>query len=122
MNNAIDERGSRSGLFKIAPPQQMAGIERGSAASSVKPEYAVAHNKRGSNLIGHESNQSPSMYKNSAALSRLEADGTGLSLPPLIPSGEPSPRMSIVNEGLTSRRNSNLANSRIGGGTSKANS
>ena len=48
------------------------------------------------------------MYKNSIGLSRLEADGTGLSLPPLIPSTDPSPRMSIVNEGLREKRNSNL--------------
>ena len=52
------------------------------------------------------------MYKNSKGMSRLDGDHTGLSLPPL---EGPSPRMSIVNEGLSSKkRNSRLESLRAG--------
>ena len=60
---------------------------------------------------GHESQESPSMYKNSKGMSRLEGDQTGLTLPPL---DGPSPRMSIVNEGLSSKRNSRIGSIRAG--------
>lgn len=54
---------------------------------------------------GHESASSPSMYSNPVGLSRLEGNPTGLSLPPL---ADPAVGMSIVKEGLSSHRGSQL--------------
>ena len=59
------------------------------------------------------------MYKNQTGMSRLNANNTGLSLPPLVQE-EPSPRMSIVKEGLSSKsRVDHLVSLRESGGVSQ---